>query len=286
MALGHEIRTEILHQLVEYERIHRGPIGLSFTELRQRVGVEDPSKFNYHLKQLRGPFIEKVDEEYRLNNAGRHVVSAIHSGAFTLSTRRHTTEIDIGCPKCESPLSATYESESFTVDCPTHGKIGRLPLPPSIVLNRPVTQLFHAAAACGDRYLKAVRDGICPICWDKIEMTVPVRETPDFSEASAYACIEDRRLARFSCTGCWMTMYAPIGACVVQHPAVVTFFFNIGVNLSEKSIFEIDFIWSDDTAIQCSNNPKQIKVDINRGGEQLHLVLDYRTNVVDFDCSI
>lgn len=45
-VLGNEIRVSILRELAEAD----GP--LSFTELRERAGVRDTGKFNYHLEKL------------------------------------------------------------------------------------------------------------------------------------------------------------------------------------------------------------------------------------------
>ena len=78
-----------------------------------------------------------------------------------------------------------------------------------------------------------------------------------------------------------MKVYAPIGACVVRHPTVTAFFFNHGIDLSERTIFEIDFIWTSENITQIADDPTQIQVAISVEDETLQLVLDERTTVID-----
>ncbi|WP_449404315.1 DUF7347 domain-containing protein [Halalkalicoccus subterraneus] len=47
---------------------------MGFADLRRRVGVEDSGRFRYHLKQLRGDFVEKANDGYRLTYAGEACV--------------------------------------------------------------------------------------------------------------------------------------------------------------------------------------------------------------------
>lgn len=284
-SLGNEIRVGILSALVDGERRSPDNDWMAFSELRQRVGVDDPSKFNYHLKRLRGSFVERGSVGYRLNNAGRHAVSAIRSGALAELPRRLTTSADTTCPDCNSPLMACYETDSFTVECPTHGVVGRLPLPPGIAFNRPVDELYRVASMFGDWYLRSVRQGICPLCWGQTTSTTPVGEPPENSEACAYAYVENQLLASFSCENCWMLLYAPIGAFVVDHPAVVELFFDNEVNLSSKSVFEIDFIWSPDSVRVVSDDPTRINLEVHSKDNRLSLSLDERTNVLDYEYS-
>ncbi|AGN00059.1 hypothetical protein L593_00520 [Salinarchaeum sp. Harcht-Bsk1] len=69
-ALGNEIRISILRELADAER------ALSFTELRDRVGLRDSGKFNYHLSTLCEYFVRDTNEGYELGHAGTRVISA------------------------------------------------------------------------------------------------------------------------------------------------------------------------------------------------------------------
>jgi DNA-binding transcriptional ArsR family regulator len=63
-ALGDETRLRILLELAAVANERGVGAGLSFSELRQRVGVEDSGRFNYHLDTLSGGFITKRDGQY------------------------------------------------------------------------------------------------------------------------------------------------------------------------------------------------------------------------------
>lgn len=49
---------------------------LSFTELRERVGVADSGRFNSHLTELCGRFVRETPAGYELGYAGAAVVDA------------------------------------------------------------------------------------------------------------------------------------------------------------------------------------------------------------------
>jgi hypothetical protein len=76
-VLGNEIRVSILRELAEAD----GP--LSFTELRERAGVRDTGKFNYHLKKLCSYFVREADGGYELGHAGSRVVAAADPHALS-----------------------------------------------------------------------------------------------------------------------------------------------------------------------------------------------------------
>lgn len=68
-ALGNETRVAILQTLAEADD------PLPFSELRQRAGVDDPGRFNYHLSMLREYFVREVDGGYALRHAGSRIVA-------------------------------------------------------------------------------------------------------------------------------------------------------------------------------------------------------------------
>jgi DNA-binding transcriptional ArsR family regulator len=71
--LADETRVAILRALAESwnEAGFGAAYGLSFSELRERVGVRDSSRFNYHLQRLTGRFARKTDEGYVFGYADR-----------------------------------------------------------------------------------------------------------------------------------------------------------------------------------------------------------------------
>ncbi|MDX1748259.1 MAG: winged helix-turn-helix domain-containing protein, partial [Halobacteriales archaeon] len=92
-TLGNETRLQILYVLGDAEDT------LSFSDLRKRVGVDDPGQFNYHLNKLKNHhFIRPTDDGYVLREPGRIVLQAVLSGSVTRSPVLEATVLKIPCP--------------------------------------------------------------------------------------------------------------------------------------------------------------------------------------------
>lgn len=75
-ALADETRLAILRALADRRQEAPERPTLSFSELRERVGVRDSGLFNYHLSKLVGRFVRERPEGYELGHAGRRVIRA------------------------------------------------------------------------------------------------------------------------------------------------------------------------------------------------------------------
>lgn len=92
-ALADETRLAILRELADADA------PLSFSTLRERVGVRDTGRFNYHLTELCGYFVRDVDGGYELGYAGDRVVAAADGAAGDPTTVRPAGD-DEECPVC------------------------------------------------------------------------------------------------------------------------------------------------------------------------------------------
>jgi hypothetical protein len=100
-VLGHEVRMDILRALAEAD----GPV--SFSRLRERVGLRDSGTFNYHLQELCRYFVRETREGYELGDAGSRVIGAAGGAAAPSSDDETTTgaeeapaAADESCPVC------------------------------------------------------------------------------------------------------------------------------------------------------------------------------------------
>jgi len=122
--LGHEIRLAILRAFFDAY----GPVDpdslpgvreertLSYAELMAATGLEDSGKFNYHLEQLRGVFVEEVEDGYVPTAGAIGLYEAVMANRPTASTPVDF-EVDESCPNCGSGLRGRYEQEFLTVEC-------------------------------------------------------------------------------------------------------------------------------------------------------------------------
>ncbi|WP_265110136.1 ArsR/SmtB family transcription factor [Halosolutus halophilus] len=89
-VLGNETRIAILRALAEVDE------PLSFSELRERVGIRDSGKFNYHLTRLCEYFVRETDGGYELGPAGTRLIANVEPTGTPLET----TSTDGPCPVC------------------------------------------------------------------------------------------------------------------------------------------------------------------------------------------
>jgi hypothetical protein len=101
--LGNETRLAILRTLAAAG----GP--LSFTDLRNRVGIRQGGQFNYHFDKVVGHFVDKREDGYVLRQTGKRVVEAVLSGTLTEPPVLGPTVVEgWPCPYCGAPCEVRY----------------------------------------------------------------------------------------------------------------------------------------------------------------------------------
>jgi len=266
-ALANETRLRILRALVGTVRSN-GDDGLSFSELRRRVGVRDAGQFNYHLDALRGHFVATDDDGYRLTYAGMKVVSALAAGTYTDTADPRSEPTDVDCPRCDERLTAVYADERYALECPTHGRVVVTPLPPGAATDRSMADLGALAGTRAWQYIERAREGACPECWGHVDVTFPAHASGDHP------------VALFECDRCWVGLSATAGMCVASHPAVVAFLHERGFEHGDRTGLHLPFVWSADAATLVSEEPVRVDVTVEYAGDALTLTLDGETRVV------
>ncbi|MFB6217741.1 MAG: winged helix-turn-helix domain-containing protein [Halobacteriaceae archaeon] len=186
-VLGNETRMDILQAL--------GAAGepLSFSALREAVGVRDSGQFNYHLDRLCGHFVRKTDDGYALRPAGRRVIEAVLSGSVTDPVNVPPTPLNRSCPFCGEGVLASYWNENLLLLCPgcdgryalgdrpdldfspeEYGYLGRLPLPPAGIRGRPIGEAWRTAWVWANLEFVSMSAGVCPRCSGAPEFVVSV----------------------------------------------------------------------------------------------------------------
>ena len=110
--LSNETRFAVLRAL--YDADERS---LSFSDLRERTGVKDSGQFNYHLGKLVGVFVRETDDGYALRYAGKRVIGAVLSGAYTREVTVDPIPVDGRCFDCGGRLEASYRDERARTGC-------------------------------------------------------------------------------------------------------------------------------------------------------------------------
>lgn len=299
-VLGNETRMEILQTLGETDD------PLSFSELRERVGMDDSGQFNYHLDKLVGHFVRDTDDGYALAKAGERVIEAVLSGAVTESPRLEPTCIDQPCPLCGSPVEVSYRSEWVATSCTEcagvygesgaagdavpaggmeRGYLGGQPLPPAGVKGRTAAEVLHAADTWSSLEMLGASSGICPRCSAPIDREIRVCEEHESGVELCEAC--DRRHAvqvDQSCTNC---PFSGDGAAVIGLAAdtdVLAFQTSHGLNpiTPTPEFYRVMLEYEEDLV---STDPFEARFTWTVDGDSLTLTVVDDLDVVDVDRS-
>lgn len=230
--LGNEIRMNILQTLGEANE------PLPYSELRDRVGVDDSGQFNYHLGKLVDHFIQQTDDRYELERAGERVIEAVLSGAITDTPELEPTRIDEACPYCGSPINVSFRQERVMFHCTEcgglfgessrhdteYGDLGQLTLPPAGLQNRSAVDVAGAAWVWGHLEVFAISCGVCPRCSAPVDRSITVCETHDLGDGICDAC-GDRYAAQVqvACTNCILDIEGLFGILLMTNIDLLAF---------------------------------------------------------------
>lgn len=107
-VLAHETRLEIVSELAEAAE------PLSFTALRERVGVRDTGKFNYHLTALCEYYVRETTEGYKLGHAGERLAEepGVAAGGGATTDGATGDDENEACPVCTRTARSCSTSTS------------------------------------------------------------------------------------------------------------------------------------------------------------------------------
>lgn len=278
--LSDEIRLDILRTVAtaQHENRATGVADLSFSELYDRVDVENTSKLSYHLGELTGTFLRKHDAGYAFTHAGEQLIRFILAKNYLPPTDFGTIEVAGSCLFCgEQALQAMLEEQYFMIQC------GDCDRPAFSFRVRPAQVRSHT----GDDLIDAViweqagdllktRQGICPDCAGRIDTevidadTVPVSEHVPVSFGTYSECQQCKR---------YMSLALPYAA--AYHPESVAFHWEHGVDILGTGIWEFhhylhDGQWASE---RVATDPELFQVELHRETASLRLYLDENATV-------
>jgi hypothetical protein len=267
-ALSNETRVDILRALWETDGEEA-----TFSELREAVGMRDSGQFNYHLDTLTDRFVVRSDDGYRLTLAGEHVVGSLLAGAYTMEGTVDPIPLDEPCPFCGGAQTFRYEDETVVIDCDDCKVKSHSPVPPGVFSGYDV----EAFPTVAERYLRTILrkadDGFCPICEGRMEPTVLAEMPTDDPEREPPERFRDFPMVRYACDRCGQQLTTQLGAALLDHPAVVAFHHENGVDVRDESFFR--FVATDRESVDIrQRDPLRASVTYTADGDDLTLVVD------------
>lgn len=287
-TLGNETRLKILRVLWEAYDPETGSTPLTFSELRDDVGVADSGQFNYHLGKLTGSFISKSDGEYELTNTGLSLIQTIIGGTAIDDTTLEPTEIDQLCFYCGSPTVVEYDDEIARISCSgcpgtwENGTLGTVQFPPSGLRERSAKEVSLAAYEWNLHRFESLMGGVCPQCAGTT--TIQTEVCPDHDVESGDRCQTCQRRHGYVfdaiCRTCKYSHRGPFKVAVLSHQAVAAFFHNHDVTFNYAS-FNAFLMTQGFRETLVSEDPLRIEVSVPVDGDELHLVVDDGLNVLE-----
>lgn len=264
--LGDDVRLDVLRALGDAD----GP--LSFSELRDRTGVRDSGRFNYHLDRLRDHFVREGDGGYELRYHGRRVVEAVLAGTFTDTAEIGPFQVDGSCYECDGALEGVYEDERVVITCSAcDERIISVSFPPSALHGRDPGELMAAYERWSRSEVALAVEGICPVCAGRTERA--------FVDAGDHLPFD--RLPNFPCTACSHQAITSFAAIALRSTAVETFYADNGVDVDDRPYWDVEPVVTGEYTTVESWEPLRVEVEFPAGDERLRVTLDDDLDIVE-----
>ncbi|MFC4552597.1 MULTISPECIES: ArsR/SmtB family transcription factor [Halorussus] len=256
-VLGDETRIAILRSL--FERPYEP---MTFSELREAVGMADSGQFNYHLNKLVGQFVRKTEEGYELRLAGWQVLGAILSGTYTESGNVEPVEADHPCRRCGGVVVATYEDERMTIRCTDcDEQYSSAGVPPGVLDGFEREELVDRF----DRFMRGLvaqaRLGVCVSCSGRMDAEVLTDPDPEIG-----VDVESIPGVVYRCRRCPEVVSASFGSALLDHPEIVAFHWEHGVDLRHVPSWTLAWLTDDHATVE-SEDPLRVRLVVELGDE-------------------
>lgn len=268
---------------------------VTFSELRERVGMRDSGQFNYHLHKLAGTFVTQADEGYSLTESAEQILHAVFAGTLTEHDSFDGEPIDAGCRLCGGSTVIDYDDGLLVkrcVDCegnyrsPDHPREGVLGIdyrPPAGLVDRTPQEFYTHGRTWTRHRMHSMLEKVCPDCSGAVTTTVHVCEDHDDSEGICEHCGTSwRATAIHVCDVFKFAWIMPAFVSIITEQSVKTFYYERGLDIDATydSGDSNDFFNTIED-ITVTKNPLEIVTTVELDGDQLTVTLDDEANVVD-----
>lgn len=273
--LADDIRLDILRTvaLAQQEEQETGIAALSFSDIYDRVDVDNTSKLSYHLGELTGAFLRKHEGDYAFTHAGEQLVRFILAENYRSPEDFGTIETEGQCLYCgETALQATLHEQYFFIRCSECNRPAfSYRVRPAQVQARTDSDLIESVIweQAGD-FVK-MRQDVCPDCAGDLET-----EVIDAENESVPDSVPVSFATRSECQQCLRFMSVPLTHAAAYHPESVAFHWEHGVDIMGTGMWELhqyllDGTW---TSKRTGSNSVEYQVELRRDATSLRLYLD------------
>lgn len=230
-VLAHPLRVHILVVLAETRRPGLQQRGMSYSALRSALDEPPGGRFNYHLGELQGGFVDSEDGHYWLTGAGSRVVNEMYAGTFSGLAPTMSGPLDLECPHDGNQVTGRFEDGIFSVSCPDHGVIFRQPLLFNVATDRTIRDLRSWSEEALLHQIRSVTCDICPYCAGRFRD--PSFETYTVDDAAWVEVleVEETVVITVECQQCGIFINAPAHYYGLIQTATTVFLFEHGMEV-------------------------------------------------------
>lgn len=293
-SLADDTRLAILKAMWEaYDPMNPEPI--PFSDLRKRVEVDDPGRFNYHLGKLTSHFIRRTEDGYEFREAGKRIMRVVISGTAVDSVTIDSTEIDVACIFCGGQTAIEYEDGLLShrcIECSSRcvadyppSLLSQAELPAAGLLDRETDEVYASNQVWIKHREASVMDGVCPECSgpmpvDSIRICDDHQPNPTDEDVCDSCGSIFWGLAHHVCEVCKFHMQLPTSLYPPTHPAVLAFYHEHGIEFDLASHEDRRYVLDYEQEV-VSEDPLRIRTTVPLDGDQLAVEFDDQMQVTD-----
>jgi len=279
--LSDETRVDILRAIARAQRerdeVNSGPVALAFSDIYDRVDVENTSKLSYHLGELTGAFLRSSEDGYSFTHAGERIVRFVLARNYEQPEAFESTEVEGTCPFCgSSGLRTRLHHQFFLVECGACDRpVSNYSVTPAQTRSLDGEELVASVERRQAMDYAQARRGTCPECAGPLSTEVHELAESPFPDADPFLVVD-------RCESCLRRYNAPLTYGVAYHPASVAFHWERGVDVTTNGLWEFHDHLAEErwTAERVATDPAEYEVVLRRDGDALRCRLDANADVV------
>ena len=169
------------------------------------------------------------------------------------------------CPECGGGLAVQYADELASVDCRDCGeRTAQFPVPVGLLDSYAREEVPAAVDAWFRVLLRQVTAGVCPICTGRLDAHL---DAPDEAVGDA-----DVLHSSYTCRRCDERVVSVLGGFLLEHPAVVAFLYEHGVDTRDQPFWTFEWLFDPDTT-ELLDDPRRARLAVPAPDGDAHLTL-------------
>jgi DNA-binding transcriptional ArsR family regulator len=293
--LGNETRLAILYELWEsqgrYDSGSYASSRVTFSELRERVGMRDSGQFSYHLEQLVGEFVQKGDAGYTITGAGSEIIRAVVGTVGVENPAPNPVAVPNSCWICNGTTELRYD-DGKVFHCCTEcsgfwyqhesqppGLLSYADTTRSAFAGRDLVEVADAVRTRQKTKQECFIQGVCSTCLGVVARSLVICDDHDPEGVCDDCGTRFEAYLHLECVVCKHWISGPVNYLMRLHPAVSSMYIERGVPFTyepETMMMRPAGLWpvGELTQSVVSVDPPAVRVTLTYEGGELSYVID------------